>query len=84
MGIRTRRPRIGANYGFNIYDWPTKEDLALICNVTPRTVTNWLQEGKLPAPSTSIHRGQYRWHPQVIEDWVNSRCPSEQHHAQDS
>ncbi|MCU4119731.1 helix-turn-helix transcriptional regulator [Variovorax sp. N23] len=47
----------------------TKEDVAEVFRVTPRTVENWVGQGLMPAPINVGNR--VFWHPDVFWGWLN-------------
>lgn len=47
-----------------------KEDIAEFFDVCPRTLENWLQEGKVIAPKRI--GGRAYWHPDVFYAWVDA------------
>lgn len=51
----------------------TKEMVADLLSIAPRTIEYWVKEGILPKP-TLIGRRAY-WHPKAIHTWLNSRLP---------
>jgi hypothetical protein len=60
-----------------LYDRPTpfapltKDDVAKVLGVTPRTVENWVEHEGMPAPASIGHR--VYWHPDVFYGWLDQR-----------
>lgn len=49
----------------------TKQDIAQVLNVTPRTIENWTAAGIVPAPATL--GGRVFWHPDIFYAWLDQR-----------
>jgi hypothetical protein len=47
----------------------TKEDIAEVFRVTPRTIENWVEQGDMPAPVRIGNR--VFWHPDVFYGWLH-------------
>lgn len=52
----------------------TKEDVAKVFDVTPRTIENWVEHEDLPAPVRIGNR--VYWHPEEFNAWLDKRLRS--------
>jgi excisionase family DNA binding protein len=56
----------------------TANQVAEILSVTPRTVRDWLKEGRIPG--IILPGGSIRFNPQVIESWIEKRTTRQRHY----
>lgn len=54
-------------------DMITTAHLAAVLNVAPRTVQNWVRQGRIPAPLGRTGDNA-RWAPAVIQAWLEERA----------
>ena len=52
----------------------TARDLSELLGVTKAAIYKWVKEGTMPTPTRiGGKRGVLRWHPSVIEEWLEER-----------
>ena len=49
----------------------TKDDVAQVLGITPRTVENWVDQGNMPRPACIGNR--VYWHPELFYVWLDQR-----------
>ncbi len=54
----------------------TRQEAAQLVNVSDRTLTRWVKEGRCPHPMKIVpgRRGTSRWRRSDLMDWINGGC----------